>query len=70
MERAPVSSSMIRSIGYDPDTRSLEIEFIKGGSVWLYSEFPPEEYEALQGADSAGKFFLSRIKGKYPETKT
>lgn len=69
MERTPVSSSMIRSFGYDADTTSLEIEFIKGGSVWLYSEFPPEQYEAMQGAESVGKFFLSQIKGKYPETK-
>lgn len=69
MERTPVSSSMIRSIGYDVDTTSLEIEFIKGGSVWLYSEFPPEQYKALQGAESVGKFFLSYIKSKYPETK-
>lgn len=70
MERVTVSSSMIRSIGYDPETLTLEIEFIKGGSVWLYSEFPPEQFEALQGAESVGKFFISQIKGKYPETKT
>lgn len=69
IERTPVSSSMIRSMGYDHETRSLELEFSKNGVVWVYSEFPPEEYEALQSADSVGKFFLARIKGRYPETK-
>ena len=68
MERTPVTSSMIRAVGYDPETRSLEIEFSKGGA-WLYSEFSSEENEAFMASGSFGKFFLARIKGKYPETK-
>ena len=69
MERTPVTSTMIRAVGYDAETKSLEIEFNKGGAIWLYSEVPAEEHDALMKADSLGKYFLSRIKDKYPATK-
>jgi len=69
MERTPVTSTMIRAVGYDSETKSLEIEFNKGGATWLYSEVPTEEHEAMMKADSVGKFFLARIKDKYPATK-
>ena len=35
MKREPVSSSTIASIGYDPDSQTLEIQFLNG-SVYLY----------------------------------
>jgi KTSC domain len=31
MERQPVSSSNLKSVGYDPRSRTLEIEFHNGG---------------------------------------
>lgn len=65
MEREAVSSSMIRSIGYDAESSTLEIEF-NSGAVWQYFEFPPEQYEAFR-AGSLGKFFHANIKGRYPE---
>lgn len=34
MNRVPVSSSNLRAVGYDPNTRTLEVEFLNGG---LYS---------------------------------
>ena len=36
MEREAVSSSMIRSVGYDSVTRTLEIEFIRTSAVSLH----------------------------------
>lgn len=69
MDREQVTSTMIRSIGYEPETQSLEIEFAKGGACYLYSEFPEDEYAAFKSADSFGKFFLARIKDRYPTTK-
>lgn len=39
MDRQYVDSKMIESIGYDPSTSTLEIEF-KSGIVWDYPEFP------------------------------
>ena len=40
MERTPVTSTDILSIGYDTDNQTLEIEFIRG-AVYQYSDVPP-----------------------------
>ncbi len=66
MERKPVTSSMIREVGYEDAT--LEIDFHKGGT-YQYSGVPQEEYDSLMSADSCGKYFLANIKDKYPTTK-
>ncbi|MYL11521.1 MAG: KTSC domain-containing protein, partial [Cenarchaeum sp. SB0669_bin_11] len=31
MNRVPVSSSNLAAIGYDPNTLTLEVEFLRGG---------------------------------------
>ncbi|WP_186210862.1 KTSC domain-containing protein [Burkholderia gladioli] len=64
MERTPVSSSNISSIGYDVENQILEIEF-HGGSVYSYSGVPPSEYEGVMNADSKGKYFHANIKNRY-----
>jgi hypothetical protein len=68
MERTPVTSRDIRSIGYDPETQTLEIEFNKGG-VYQYAGVPEGEYEAMKNADSKGKYLNANIKGRYPYIK-
>jgi hypothetical protein len=40
MDRTPVSSSNLSSVGYDPDEQILEIEF-NGGRVYQYYDVPP-----------------------------
>ena len=70
MNRIPVDSSMIASIGYDKNARILEIEFAgKSHAVWQYKAVPPEEYSALMNAHSKGKYFHSNIRGIYAEEK-
>lgn len=64
MERTTVSSSNINSIGYEAETQTLEIEFMRG-SVYQYSDVPVEEYEAIMNADSKGKYFNANIKNHY-----
>jgi KTSC domain len=68
MERAPVSSSTIAAIGYDPDSGVLEVEFTKG-AVYSYSGVPLGEYEGLMSADSKGKYLNANVKGRYPYAK-
>ena len=36
MERQNVESSLATSVGYEPSTSILEIEFISNGAVWQY----------------------------------
>jgi hypothetical protein len=68
MERVAVSSSNLSSVGYDPDTQTLEIEFHHGG-VYQYAGVPEEVFQGLMSSDSQGKYFHANIKNNYPFSK-
>lgn len=68
MEREAVSSSNIDSIGYDPDTEMLEIEF-RGGTVYEYRNVPLVVYEELMNAASHGSYFNREISKRYSYEK-
>lgn len=61
MERIPVQSSNLASVGYDPQNSILEIEF-NNGSIYQYTGVPQEVYEGLMNADSKGSYFHYNIK--------
>ncbi len=65
MEREPVSSSNLLSIGYDISSETLEIEFITSG-VYQYLNVPQFMWESLMMADSKGRFFNAEIRNTYP----
>jgi hypothetical protein len=65
MRREPVSSSNLRSVGYDPSTATLEIEFNSGG-VYQYSGVPVHVYDSLMNSGSLGRYFSSHIRDVYP----
>lgn len=64
MEREPVESSNLASVGYDPSTETLEIEFLNG-SIYQYVNVPQSVYEQLMQEDSKGGFLNSYIKKNY-----
>lgn len=66
MERQVISSSSIASIGYDSDSETLEIEFLKTGKVYEYFNVPQFMYDRLMAAPSQGVFFNAEIKNAYP----
>ena len=68
MNRTPVTSTDITSIGYDPQTRTLEIEF-RTGAVYRYTEVPPEEHAGLMAAPSKGNYHAIHIRGIYDYRK-
>ena len=68
MNRTPVTSTDITSIGYDPQTRTLEIEF-RTGAVYRYTEVPPEEHAGLMAAESKGRYHTIHIRGIYDYRK-
>jgi hypothetical protein len=47
MQKVPVESSSIASIGYVPEERVLELEFRQSGEVYQYVDVPAEEYTAF-----------------------
>jgi hypothetical protein len=68
MERQPVTSRSLRSVGYDPSSKVLEIEF-NNGRVYQYSGMPETQYRALLAASSLGAFFNAEIKDHYTTRK-
>jgi hypothetical protein len=57
-------SALIVRVTYDPFMYSLTIEF-RNGSIYDYIDVPMQEYEQMNKAPSAGKYFHSNIKSKY-----
>lgn len=64
MDRAPVKSSTIKAVGYDPDEMTLEIEF-HNGSVYQYFDVPTDVHIEFLKATSLGQFFGKQIKGRF-----
>ena len=61
MEPIPVTSTTMISVGYDFETRVLEIEFIDG-AIYQYFDVPEELYQGLLNAESKGRYFNLVIK--------
>ena len=66
MDRTPVRSSNIGSVGYDPTSRTLEVEFHSGG-LYQYFGVPENIYQGLMRAASKGSYFHDYIKSRYPD---
>ena len=65
MERKDVTSSNIKSVGYDPASEILEVEFNNGG-VYQYAHVSQAKHTALMAAPSVGRYFSRDIKGHHP----
>jgi hypothetical protein len=65
MNRQPVTSSNLRTVGYDPTTRTLEIEF-QDGVIYQYDGVPPDVHAGLMQAPSHGSYFHRNIRDRYP----
>ncbi len=59
-----MQSSQIKSIGYEPHTQKMHVEF-KGGGVYEYDSVPPDVHSGFLSATSKGAHFHSTIKGKF-----
>jgi hypothetical protein len=64
MEHIPVISSNLRSVGYDPDSLTLEIKF-RSGRLYQYYNVPVVIYEGLMSAGSHGEYHHQNIKWNY-----
>jgi hypothetical protein len=68
MDRVPVSSSNIATVGYEESTATLEIEFHSGG-VYQYYNVPENVHLELITASSVGGYFARNIKNVYAWAK-
>lgn len=64
MDRLPVNSSNIASIGYDPSSQTLEVEFLSG-AIYEYYGVPDYVYESFLNAGSKGGFFHQNVRNVY-----
>jgi hypothetical protein len=61
MERIPVQSSNIASIGYSTESSTLEVEFLNG-SVYQYFGVPKDVFDSLMNSSSKGSFLDHNVK--------
>ena len=64
MEMHECNSSQIRRYGYDPETRTMRVEFQRGG-LYEYTDVPPEVFAAFLESNSKGSYHYHHIKGSY-----
>lgn len=65
MNRLTVTSSMLKSVGYQPETQTLETEF-NNGDVYQYYQVTSDMYAAMTKAKSYGKYMLANIINHVP----
>ena len=64
MERKKVNSSQIRSVGYDANAQTLEVE-LSDGSIWQYARVPSEAHRRLLAAPSIVSYYRDNIEEEY-----
>jgi hypothetical protein len=69
IQRQAVQSSNLASIGYHRGLRVLEIEF-QSGAIYRYREVPLDIFADLMRAESKGRFFIEKVRGRYSFQKT
>ena len=64
MDRQPVESSNIASVGYEADSMTLEVEFLSG-AVYQYQGVPEYAFQEFLGSPSKGAYFSEFIRNVY-----
>lgn len=64
IQRVPVVSTNVASVGYSRHLRALEIEFVRG-AVYRFLDVPGRVYNELLAAESKGHFIFENLRGKY-----
>jgi hypothetical protein len=64
IQRKPVRSSNIKSVGHDAKSNTLQVEF-HGGAVHEYTGVPASAHQAFVNARSIGVHFHEHIKNDY-----
>ncbi|MEK9207623.1 MAG: KTSC domain-containing protein [Patescibacteria group bacterium] len=64
MQRIPVSSTNIRSMGYDSQPATLEVEFTSG-DIYQYFDVPEHSFQQFLHASSHGQFLNDYIRYHY-----
>ena len=64
MARTPIASTTLLSVGYDPATLVLQLEF-RSGELYHYHAVPAHLHRQLMAAESKGRFFNFHIRDHF-----
>ena len=67
MTRIKIHSNILLSVGYEPDSESLELEFPNNG-VYEYHKVHPVIYMGLMHTEAKEAYFDKHIKDKFRYT--
>jgi hypothetical protein len=65
MDRQPVDSRLIRSVGYDLTSSILEVELLESSRIYRYFDVPYSIAEELMTAESKGAYFNEQLRDMY-----
>ena len=65
MNMINVDSSAIQSIGYDAQTKVMQVKFHKNPKTYNFCNVPPHIFNSFLNAPSKGTFYDTYIKGNY-----
>jgi hypothetical protein len=68
LTRELVTSTDLKSVGYDAVAHVLEVE-LPDGPIFRYFEVPVSVYEALMSTPSKGQYFNDNVVTKYECTR-
>jgi hypothetical protein len=68
MDMQPVQSANVESVGYDPETQELHVQYTSGG-LYKYEGVPEETFNELMTSGSVGSYLHANVKGQYPHSK-
>ena len=69
MNRTAVeNSSLFKSVGYDPATETMELEFTRG-AIYQYSGVTAQDWNEFCRAESKGSYFSKNIRGKFAHVR-
>ena len=67
MQRTPVESSNVASVGFEDST--LEVEFTSG-AIYRYSNVPERIHDELLASNSKGRYLNEHIKNTFAYLRT
>jgi hypothetical protein len=65
MHRFPIPSAEITQVGYQEDSETLEIQFVKGG-VYQFFNVPSTVFNEFMSSPSKEGYYHSRIGERFP----
>jgi hypothetical protein len=68
MTQTKVAADILRSIGYDPDTKLLKLEFTSG-DIYDYQKVKPYLYMGLMNSNAKDAYFNKYIRDNYEVEK-